>query len=104
MKLKEKIREKGKVHRRYDIPKTPYQRLMDSDKIPEETKEKLTRVYQSLNPAELKRTIDEKIHQLFEVYEEKQGGQNATPSKKQSPRLVTKSYLFNGRTTPVSVT
>jgi hypothetical protein len=37
MKLKEKIRDKGKVHRKYDVPKTPYQRLMESDQIPEES-------------------------------------------------------------------
>ncbi len=104
MKLKEKIRDKGKVHRRYDIPKTPYQRLMESEHIPEETKEKLKELYQSLNPAELKRKIDKKIHRLFKVYEEKQRETEAIPSKKQTPRLMTKSYLFNGTTTPTSVT
>lgn len=104
MKLEEKIRDKGKVHRKYDIPKTPYQRIMESEKIPEETKEKLTKIYQRLNPAELKRKIDEKIHRLFEIYEEKQGGAKVSPSKKQTPRLETKSYIFNGRSTPASVT
>ena len=88
MKLKEKIRDKGKVHRKYDTPKTPYQRLMESERIPEDTKEKLTKLYQSLNPAELKRKIDEKIHRLFKVYEEKNGGTEASPSKKQTPRMV----------------
>jgi len=104
MKLKEKIRDKGKVHRRYEVPKTPYHRLIESEHIPEDTKEKLTKLYQGLNPAELKRKIDEKIHRLFEVYEEKQGGTRATPSKKQTPRVTTKSYLFNGTTTLTSVT
>ena len=104
MKLKEKIRDKGKVHRRYDTPKTPYQRLMESEHIPEETKEKLKELYQSLNPAELKRKIDEKIHRLFKVYEEKQRGTEINSSKKQTPRLRTKSYLVNGTTTPTSVT
>jgi len=104
MKLKEKIRDKGKVHRKYDTPKTPYQRLMESERISEDTKEKLTKLYQCLNPAELKRKIDEKIHRLFKVYEEKNGGGEASPSKKQTPRLGAKSYLFNGRTTPTSVT
>jgi len=104
MKLKEKIRDKGKVHRKYDTPKTPYQRIMDSEQIAQETKEKLTKIYQSLNPAELKRRIDEKIHRLFKIYEEKQGGTEPSPSKKQTPRLETKSYIFNGRTTPASVT
>ena len=104
MKLKEKIRDKGKVHRRYDTPKTPYQRLMESEHIPEETKKRLTKLYQSLNPAELKRGIDEKVHLLFKAYEEKNRGGEALPSKKQTPRLGTKSYISNGRMTPASVT
>ncbi|MBA7679642.1 hypothetical protein ES703_87941 [subsurface metagenome] len=104
MKLKEKIREKGKVHRRYEVPKTPYHRLIESAHIPEGTKQELTQLYRSLNPAHLKRKIDEKTHQLFKLYEEKNGGREALLSKKQSPRLVTKSYLFNDTTTPASVT
>ena len=104
MKLKEKIRDKGKVHRKYDIPKTPYQRIMESEKIPEENKKELSKLYQRLNPAELKRKIDEKIHRLFKVYEKKQGGGEPNPSKKQTPQVATKSYLFNGTTTPASVT
>ena len=88
MKLKEKIRDKGKVHRKYDIPKTPYQRIMESEKIPEETKKELRELYQRLNPAELKRKIDEKIHLLFKTYEEKNRGRQALPSKKQTPRRV----------------
>ncbi|GAI47904.1 unnamed protein product, partial [marine sediment metagenome] len=54
--------------------------------------------------AELKRKIDEKIHRLFKVYEKKQGGGEPNPSKKQTPQVVAKSYLFNGTTTPASVT
>jgi hypothetical protein len=88
MKLKEKIRDKGKVHRKYDTPLTPYQRIMESEKIPEENKKELRKLYQRLNPAELKRKIDEKIHRLFEIYEEKQGGAKASPSKKQIPPRV----------------
>ena len=90
MKLKEKIRDKGKVHRKYDTPRTPYQRLMKSELIPEETKKKLTKLYQSLNPAELKRKIDEKIHRLFKAYEEKNRGTEVDPSKRQTPRLERK--------------
>jgi len=88
MKLKEKIRDKGKVHRKYDTPKTPYQRIMESEKTPEETKKELKELYQRLNPAELKRKIDEKIHLLFKTYEEKNRGRQALPSKKQTPRRV----------------
>jgi len=104
MKLKEKIRNKGKVHRTYDTPKTPYQRIMESKLLSQQSKDKLTKTYLSLNPAELKRKIDEKIHLLFKVYGEKQGGTEPNPSKKQTPRLETKSYISNGRLTPASVT
>ena len=104
MKLKEKIRDKGKVHRKYDNPLTPYQRIMDSEHIPEETKDKLTKIYLSLKPAELKKGIDEKIHLLFKAYEEKNREKKALPSKKQTPQLEAKSYIFNDRLTPASVT
>jgi len=45
MKLKEKARVKGKVHRKYDVPKTPYQRLMKSNQIFEKAKKKRVASY-----------------------------------------------------------
>ena len=88
MKLKEKIRDKGKVHRKYDVPKTPYHRLIESEHIPQETKEKLTQLYQSLNPAELKRKIDMKIHGVFRAYQEKNGSSQIDPLTKQQRPTV----------------
>ena len=104
MKLKEKTREKGKIHRKYDVPKTPHERLMESGQISEETKKQLQKIYQSLNPAELKRKIDEKIHLLFEAYEEKNGRGKISPFKKQTPRIDIESYILNDLTAPASVT
>ena len=104
MKLKEKIRIKGRTHRKYDIPKTPYRRLMESGQISEETKKQLQNIYQTLNPAELKRKIDEKVHQLFEAYEEKNGRGKISPFKKQTPRIDMESYILNDPTTSISVT
>ena len=86
MKLKEKIRDKGKVHRKYDVPRTPYQRLIESEQISEETKKKLKELYQSLNPAELKRKIDEKVHKLFEAYERKKGIQTSSVAENHRPQ------------------
>jgi len=77
MKLKEKVREKGKVHRRYDTPKTPYQRVVESPQVPQEEKKKLKALYRSLNPAELKREIDTKTHMLYQAYQEKHNSQRA---------------------------
>jgi len=104
MKLNKKIRIKGKIHRKYDVPKTPYQRLMESGQISEETKKELRIVYQSLNPAELKRKIDKKLKKLYEVYEEKNGRGKISPFKKQTPRIDIESHILNDLTTPISVT
>ena len=71
MKLKEKIRIKGKIYKKYDKPKTPYHRLLESDQISEETKQQLTEIYNNLNPAELKRNIDKKLKLLYQSYQTK---------------------------------
>jgi len=68
MKLVSKERIGGKIKRRYDVPKTPYQRLIESDQILEEGKRKLEATYLSLNPAQLKRTIDAKLDKLYQTY------------------------------------
>jgi hypothetical protein len=57
MKLVEKTRIGSKVKKKYDDPKTPYQRLLDSKHITEETKSKLKDQCGILNPVQLKKTI-----------------------------------------------
>lgn len=89
MRLKEKIRIKGAIKRKYDKSKTPYQRLMASDQIDEKTKEKLKALYVSLNPAALKRNIDEKLKKLYQIYQEKNKSQKVEISKKLQPTTVT---------------
>jgi len=66
MKLSKKERIGGKIKRIYDKPKTPYQRLMESNQISEETKRSLKTLYLSLNPAQLKREIEAKLNQLYQ--------------------------------------
>ena len=84
MKLKEKIRDKGKVHRRYDTPKTPYQRLIESSRVPETAKSKLKALYLSFNPLDAKRSIDVEVNKLYKAYEEKNNSQTVAPLKKQN--------------------
>jgi len=93
MKLKEKERVGGRVKRKYDTPKTPYQRLLGSGQISDEEKRELEAIYRSLNPAELKRKIEEKTHRLYQLYEQKKRTTEANPSKKQRPRSVT-NYMI----------
>ena len=89
MKLVSKERIGGRVKRKYDTPKTPYQRLVESGQVAEETKGQLEAVYLSLNPAELKRSIDIKLGKLYRIYEEKRGSQQVNPMRKVVPHMVT---------------
>lgn len=88
MKLEKKIRVKGKIHRKYDVPKTPYKRILESDQVSAEVKEKLKEVYDGLNPAELKRQIDIKVKQLYEVYRRKNGSKIIGADKKLTASMV----------------
>lgn len=67
MKLVEKKRvgrHGEKIKRIYDVPKTPYQRVLDCPEVSREEKEKLRRIYAELNPAHLRRTIISKVKYL----------------------------------------
>jgi hypothetical protein len=64
LKLKEKIKVNGRNQKAYEIAKTPYQRLMESDKISKEIKTKLKTEYERLNPAELQRNLRKKLIQI----------------------------------------
>lgn len=64
-KLIEKVRINGKVKKVYDNPKTPYQRLMESDKIPEVEKRKLKAQFVILNPFKLQSTMVSNIIQFI---------------------------------------
>ncbi|PIR57381.1 MAG: integrase [Parcubacteria group bacterium CG10_big_fil_rev_8_21_14_0_10_41_35] len=64
MKLKEKVKDTGtkKTTKKYYEAKTPYQRLMEHEKISQEQKDMLKSVYERLNPiilqAEIKRKLE----------------------------------------------
>jgi hypothetical protein len=94
MKLKEKIRVGGKLHRKYDTPKTPYQRLFESNQIKEDVKEELKDIYLSLNPAQLKREIENKTDKLYKIYKEKMKEKEVKPYKKQKPIMVTNYMIY----------
>ena len=89
IKLKEKVREKGKIHRKYDKAKTPYQRIIESDWISDEKRKELTNLYLSLNPAELKRYIDGLTQKLYHEYQAKKDTQKVEIDKKLHPTMVT---------------
>lgn len=88
MKLKGKYRDKGRIHRKYEEAKTPYKRMMESNQISQKKKDMLKKVYDSLNPAELKRNIDMKLHNLYKAYQKKSGINVVAAGKKLLPTMV----------------
>lgn len=67
MQCQEKKRIGSRYIRRYDIPKTPYQRVLADQRIDIKVKEKLTQEYASLNPKTLRREIDILVKKIFEA-------------------------------------
>ena len=88
MKLKSKERVGGKVKRKYELSKTPYQGLLESGQIRDEVKDELNAIYLGLNPARLKRNIDAKLDKLYEAYAGKDKAQQVNPHKRLSPHSV----------------
>jgi len=100
IKLISKERIGGKIHREYDKPKTPYQRVMESKEVSKEKKQQLKKIYQSLNPAELKRSIDRRLDLLYQAYKDKNKSTKVKPKKKLKP--VSVSFL-TAQPRPISV-
>jgi hypothetical protein len=61
VKLIEKKRVASKTVKRYDKPKTPYQRVLESPDISSETKKTLKEHMKDLNPFDLRRAMEEKL-------------------------------------------
>jgi len=67
LKLKEKVRVGSKIKRKYDIAKTPYQRVLECPDVSEEDKNKLRALYLTLNPVKLKMKIGKKIRKIISL-------------------------------------
>ena len=93
IKLKSKVRIGGQIKRKYDKAKTPYRRLIESNQISKKEKEKLIATYHSLNPAELKRTIDKKLDNLYRIYQKKKGQKNIKITNKLIPSMMSFSNM-----------
>ena len=65
--MKEKIRVGSRVKKKYDKPRTPYQRVLDSSYVEKGKKEALKREHVKLNPAELKRQITRLQDKLWKI-------------------------------------
>jgi len=104
MKLVRKERIAGKIKKKYDTPKTPYQRLMESTAVSEKKKDELKKTYESLNPAALKKAIDAKLGCLSRAYQKKNGSSLVDTSRNINKKFVPSIVSFSYRSTsPISV-
>lgn len=71
MKLIRKERIGSRVIKKYDIPKTPYQRVLESEYKSDDVKEKLKKERAKLNPAKLRREMLRLQKKLFETAQKK---------------------------------
>jgi 5S rRNA maturation endonuclease (ribonuclease M5) len=65
VKLLEKKRVASKTVKRYDKPKTPYRRVLESPAVSEESKRTLKELYKTLNPFDLRKALEEKLKKIF---------------------------------------
>lgn len=65
LKLKEKQRVNSKYIKKYHPPQTPCQRLLESNHIPAETKDRLAATLRNTNPFDLKKIIQAKLKIIF---------------------------------------
>jgi hypothetical protein len=67
VKLIAKERFGSKTIKRHDLPKTPYQRIMDSPHIQKSVKRSLSKQLENLNPFMLRKTMDKKLKIIFSI-------------------------------------
>jgi hypothetical protein len=68
MKLLSKRRDGAKVTKKYDLAKTPYQRLIDSESLSEQERNDLCEYYERLDPVKLKEDIEQAQSQLCDQW------------------------------------
>ena len=66
-KLIGKDKVDGKIIKNYDVPITPYRRVMASELVSVEAKARLTNSYVSLNPVSLRNSIDKNVALLWKI-------------------------------------
>ena len=66
LKLLSKTRQGAKTIRKYGPPQTPYQRLIQSEHLSPEQKQKLQSQFQQLNPLRLKEQLEQQLKLVFD--------------------------------------
>ncbi len=77
MQLQSKERIGARIKKKYDFPKTPFERLKLAPNVSEQEKAKLEIRMKSLNPFELKRGLEHMLDQFFRLMKESKAGKKA---------------------------
>lgn len=67
-KLEQKIAIKSRYRRIYGDPKTPYERVLESEHVSAEVKDRLREEHSKLDPVALKMEIERKLKKIFLVF------------------------------------
>lgn len=67
IKLTQKTRVGSKYKRKYSKPITPYKRILNFEQTPKQTKEQLINQYKTLNPFELKKSLEKKLKTIKQI-------------------------------------
>ncbi len=91
MMLVEKHRIGAKAIKKYDLPRTPYQRLLERGDIAVSVKKSMRKIYRALNPRELKRKINDCRKRLIRL---------AAPIRAPNKRVKVRRQKETKHTTP----
>ncbi len=68
VKLIEKKRVASKTIKRYDVPKTPYQRVLESPDVSSVQKQAIKEQFAGLNPFRLRKAMEKKLQEIFNIH------------------------------------
>ena len=66
-KLIKKERIGSKIIKQHDEPKTPFQRIIESNHVSQNVKNELTKLFKNLNPFQLRKCIEIKLKKIFKI-------------------------------------
>lgn len=90
IKIREKVRVQGRIQRRYEPARTPYERLLENRQVPARVQQQLRAQYEQLNPAELRRKLEALQAELEQVSRLK--GEVPNRSSPRGPALLVSKW------------
>jgi len=67
VKLLSKKRQGSKTIKKYDSPKTPYQRILESKHVSQRDKKRLTYIFENTNPFVLRKAMEARLRKVFKL-------------------------------------